>query len=335
MNVARPAAPLRWPGQRVVVTGGAGFIGSHLVEALLASGAHVVVLDNLSTGQRGHLQPGPVGEVGSAAPEVLVGDIRDRAICDQACAGSTVVFHLAAQASVALSMTDPATAIDINVTGSAQVFAAASRAGVRRLVYASSSAVYGDQTALPSREGNEGAALSPYAASKAMVEDLARVTPAFAPLELVGMRFFNVFGPRQDPRGGYAAVIPALFASWLSGQAPNIYGDGEQSRDFLYVTDAVKAMLAAALAPASVNGRAFNVGRGVGVTINHLATLIGRQLGAATPPVHQPPRAGEVRHSWADMTATRQELGFSPTVELESGLARCVEFYRQDLNRPA
>ncbi|HSL81763.1 MAG TPA: NAD-dependent epimerase/dehydratase family protein [Thermoanaerobaculia bacterium] len=318
---------LDWRDLPVLVTGGAGFIGSHLVDALVERGARVRVLDDLSTGRRENLA-GVADRI-----ELVEGDVRDPETCRRAAAGVRVVLHQAALGSVPRSMADPATTIAVNVAGTANVFAAARDAGVHRVVYASSSSVYGDSPALPKREGEEGRPLSPYALSKAMDEELAQVFGTAFGLELVGLRYFNVYGPRQDPAGPYAAVVPRFFAACRAGEAPVIHGDGEQSRDFTYVADAVAANLLAAAAPAEACGRAYNVAGGRRTTINEIAAEIRRltqewaqERGGPCPePVHADPREGDVRHSHADLTAAREALGYEPRVPLAEGLARTFE----------
>ena len=303
-------------GASVLVTGGAGFIGSHLVDRLLELGARVRVLDDLSTGRRENLLH-CLNRI-----ELDVGDIRDAGVCDRACEGVSLVFHQAALGSVPRSLADPATTIAVNVAGTANVFAAARRAGVRRVVYASSSSVYGDSEALPRREGEEGRPLSPYALSKEMDELLAEIFARCLSLELVGLRYFNVYGPRQDPSGPYAAVIPRFFAAWAGGSAPVIHGDGSQSRDFTFVSDAVAANLLAATAPATACGRAYNVGTGARTTVTELAMLTRAVVGAAGQPEHGPPRPGDARASEADLAAVTAALSYRPSMDLAEGLAR-------------
>ncbi|HUO85889.1 MAG TPA: NAD-dependent epimerase/dehydratase family protein [Thermoanaerobaculia bacterium] len=309
--------------QQALVTGGAGFIGSHLVDRLLELGAEVRVLDDLSTGRSDNL-----AHLGDRV-ELVVGDIRDLDVCRAACAGTTWVFHQAALGSVPRSLRDPATSIAVNVAGTANVLAAARDAGVRRVVYASSSSVYGDSGRLPKREGEEGRALSPYAASKRMCEELGRVFAASLGLETVGLRYFNIYGPRQDPAGPYAAVIPRFFAASLAGESAVIHGDGQQSRDFTFVADAVTTNLLAAGAPAEeVAGLAFNAAAGGRATINQLARTIADLVGDAPPPVHTDARLGDVRHSQASLTRARAALEYEPAWDLRRGLASCLEHYR-------
>jgi nucleoside-diphosphate-sugar epimerase len=306
-------------GAPVVITGGAGFIGSHLVDALVARGARVRVLDDLSSGSRAHLAHHGAGV------ELIEADVRDAAACAGAMRGARFAFHLAALGSVPRSMADPATTIAVNVAGTANVLAAGRDAGVERIVYASSSSVYGDSTALPAREGEEGLPLSPYALSKVMDEDLAEIFGRCFALALVGLRFFNVYGPRQSADGPYAAVIPRFLAAARAGAPMEIEGDGEQSRDFTYVDDAVQALLRASVAPAEACGAAYNVAGGKRVTVNELAATLAALSGSPVPPRHVPPRQGDVRHSLADLALVRSRLGYEPRVELRAGLRRTCE----------
>jgi len=306
----------------VLVTGGAGFIGSHLVDALLERGARVRVLDNFATGRRANLLH-CLDQI-----ELVEGDIRDAETCRRVCKGTTVVFHQAALGSVPRSMKDPATTIAVNVAGTANVFAGARDAGVGRVVYASSSSVYGDSEKLPKREGEEGRPLSPYALSKVMNEQLAAQFVRCFGSELVGLRYFNVYGPRQDPDGPYAAVVPRFFTALIGGMSPIIHGDGRQSRDFTFVHDAVEANLRAAAAPSSALGRAYNVAPGKATTISELFTQIRAVLGGGPDPRFVEPRAGDVRHSLAETTAARNDLGFVAAVDLDEGLSRSAPAYR-------
>jgi UDP-N-acetylglucosamine 4-epimerase len=328
----RLGASAELSGTRVLVTGAAGFIGSHLVDALLDRGAVVRGLDNYSNGRPENL----VSARGRI--EMLEGDIRDLSTCRRACTGIDFVFHEAAVGSVPRSIADPVTTLAANVGGTANLFAAARDSKVRRVIYASSSSVYGDSQKLPKREGEEGQPLSPYAASKVMNEELAAVFGRCYSMELIGLRYFNIYGPRQDPEGQYAAVIPRFFKAYAAGEAPVIYGDGEQSRDFTFVSDAVAANLRAALAPKECLGRAYNIAGGRGTTVNELACAIREALGGGPPPRNEPPRSGEVKHSVADVSLAREALGYAPMVTLADGISRCRAHYlapRMSMSRGA
>jgi nucleoside-diphosphate-sugar epimerase len=281
----------------------------------------VRVLDNLATGKRENLAH-CLDRI-----ELIEGDIRDAPTCDRACEGVRVIFHQAALGSVPRSMKDPATTIAVNVGGTANVFAAARDAKVQRVVYASSSSVYGDSEKLPKREGEEGKPLSPYALSKVMNEQLAGIFGRCFGMEFVGLRYFNVYGPRQDPDGPYAAVIPRFFRALAAGEPPIIYGDGEQSRDFTFVADAVVANLLAAQAPAAACAKAYNVAPGTRTTIRDLARLGREIVGAGRDPVHEAPRRGDVRDSKADPTTAREVLGFVAATTLTQGLRQARAFY--------
>ncbi len=310
----------------VLVTGGAGFIGSHLVDALVDRGARVRVLDDFSTGRRRNLAPG------RERVELLTGDVRDLDACRRACRGVELVFHQAALGSVPRSLADPAASIAVNAAGTANVLAAARDAGARRVVYASSSSVYGDSPRQLRREGEEGEPLSPYAESKRMTEQLARTFHRCLGLESIGLRYFNVFGPRQDADGPYAAVVPRFFQACLDGTPPTVFGDGYQSRDFTFVSDAVAANLLAAGAPAAAaDGRALNVAAGRAATVLELLAAIQESVGSRLAPGFEPPRPGDVPHSVADLTQCRSLLGYEPEVALERGLEACREHYHSTL----
>ncbi|HEX2255037.1 MAG TPA: SDR family NAD(P)-dependent oxidoreductase [Thermoanaerobaculia bacterium] len=308
-------------GVPVLVTGGAGFIGSHLVDALVRRGARVRVLDDLSTGARRNLAH-PEGTV-----ELLEGDVRDADTCRRACRGVRYVFHQAALGSVPRSMARPLDTLAVNAGGTGNVFVAAREEGAERVVWASSSSVYGDSERLPKREGEEGEPLSPYAASKAMGEVLAAACRHAYGQAIVGLRYFNVYGPRQDPQGPYAAVIPRFFAAALAGEPAVIHGDGEQSRDFTFVDDAVAANLLAAGAPERAWGRAYNVAAGARTTVIELARAVGEAVGGARPPRHEPPRPGDVRHSLAALERVGSDLGYQPATALADGLERTARWY--------
>jgi Nucleoside-diphosphate-sugar epimerases len=316
-------APVRVPDfrdQLALVTGAAGFIGSHLVDALLQRGARVRGLDNFTTGKRENIPSG------NGRFELLEADLREPEACREACRGVAYVFHQAALGSVPRSLADPASTIDVNVAGTANILAACREARVRRIVYASSSSVYGDSKPLPKKEGEEGLPMSPYALSKLMNEQLADMFARAFGLESIGLRYFNVYGPRQDPEGPYAAVIPRFFRAYFAREAPVIYGDGLQSRDFTYVDDAVHANLLAAAAPSDACGRAYNVGGGRRTTVRELAQSIREAAGGGAEPLTAPPRAGDVLHSLADLTRVREAIGYEPQWDLSRGLARSLEY---------
>lgn len=305
-----------------LVTGGAGFIGSHIVELLVRRGARVRVLDNFVTGKRENLVPF------LGAIELVEGDVRDLGTCRKAAEGVDSVLHQAALASVPRSIEDPILADAVNVAGTLNMLLAAHDAGAKSFVLASSSAVYGDAPGLPQREGEEGAPLSPYAAGKLAGENYCRVFSSLHGLRTAALRYFNVFGPRQDPASQYAAVIPHFIAKMLRGEAPAIYGDGEQSRDFIYVEDVAEANVVAAAAP-GLRGEALNIARGAGTTVNALAARINAALGTHIVPVHEAERPGDVRHSYADVSAAAERLGFRPAVPFEEGLEKTIRWYRE------
>ncbi len=326
--VADLLAPLSATPHRWLVTGGAGFIGSHLAEALLAGGQDVVVLDNLSTGRRANLDGLPVQ---SGSLRFLQGDLRDRGACHEATVGVDVILHHGAQVSVPASLQDPMTTHEVNVTGFVNLLEAAREAGVGRVVYASSSAVYGDPAELPNTEARPGACLSPYALSKRLNELWGELTSRVYGLPCVGLRYFNVYGPRQDPKGAYAAVIAAWLDRIAARQPCTVYGDGGATRDFVYVGDVVQANLRAALAPPErVSGAVFNVGSGVTTDLRTLYRILLRVCAVlkGTDPTlvlqPAPERPGDIRHSSADLTRIRQVLGYAPAFTLEEGLQRLV-----------
>ena len=307
-----------------LVTGGAGFIGSHLVEHLQALGQTVRVLDNLATGKRSNVPAGA---------DFVDGDIVDAAACARACAGVDLVLHQAALGSVPRSLADPQASHRANVDGFVNVLLAARDAGVTRFVYASSSSVYGDHPALPKVESAIGKPLSPYAATKLVDEIYARAFQDAYGIECVGLRYFNVFGPRQDPDGPYAAVIPKWVAALLRGEPCTINGDGETSRDFCYVDNAVQANLLAAFAPASSTNEAYNVACGARTTLAALFALIRDGLAATRPgiaaaaPAYAAFRPGDVRHSHADIAKARDQLGYAPTHDVARGLREALAWY--------
>ena len=315
-----------------LVTGVAGFIGSNLLEALLALGQTVVGLDNFSTGYRGNLDD-VLLHAREGEYQIVEGDIRDLAVCRAACEGVDIVLHQAALASVPRSIDDPIESSAVNVGGFLNVLMAARDAGVKRVVYASSSAVYGDLSSIPQVEARIGTALSPYAADKQADELYSSVFGHTYGLEAIGLRYFNVFGRRQDPAGAYAAVIPRWVSNLLSGEPCSIYGDGETTRDFCHVSDVVQANLLAAFAPTFAAGEVYNVGCGCETSLNELFRMIRLGLAgyetdvAAQTPVYENFRPGDVRRSVADISKARRFLGFEPTFSVAEGLGEALEWY--------
>lgn len=311
----------RWIGRTALVTGGAGFIGSHLVDRLVDEGARVRVLDDFSTGHERNLR--------ECAEAILVrrADLRDAEAVGTALDGCDTVFHLAAIPSVPRSLDDPLLCHDVNVNGTLNLLEACRHAGVRRVVLAASCAAYGNDPALPKREDMRPAPESPYASQKLMCEEYARLYTALYGLETVSLRFFNVYGPRQDPASDYAAAIPRFVAAALADAPATIHGDGEQTRDFVYVGDVARANLLAADAPGAV-GEVVNVAGGARVSVNEIVAAIASITGSTAPPRHEPARSGDVRHSQADPRKARELLRFEPVVGLESGLERTIAHLR-------
>lgn len=303
-------------GACCLVTGGAGFIGSHLCRSLLASGARVRVLDNLSTGRRDRVPEGA---------EFVEGCVAEVGVASAAAAGCDVVFHLAAMVSVPQSVREPEACLRVNVLGTQRVLEAAARAGARRVVLASTCAVYGDRPRLPSAEGDPTRCCSPYAASKLAGEGLCQSAAATGGPSAVCLRFFNVYGPGQDPRSAYAAVISAFSSALREGRVPTIYGDGEQTRDFVYVGDVVRANMMAAAAGEDLRGEVLNVGTGVSTSLLDLLGVLSGVSGSGARASHEAARAGDVRHSRADVSRIRAVLGFEALTPIRAGLARTYD----------
>jgi len=311
--------------RRYLVTGGAGFIGSHIVEALVRRGEAVAILDDFSTGKKSNLEAALKARTPKGPePQLFEGDLRDAALVKRAVAGATHVLHQAALPSVPRSVAEPFQSHEVNGTGTLQLLLAAREAGVKRFVYASSSSAYGDAPTLPKVESQPTAPLSPYAVSKLTGEQYCRIFTPLYGLETVSLRYFNIFGPRQDPESQYAAVIPKFVTAVDAGRSPVVFGDGKQSRDFTYIDNAVQANLLACDAPASAAGLAYNVACGASATLLDVLALIGTILGKPVKPVHEAPRAGDVKHSLASIDLAKQHLSFQPTVGLEEGLRRTV-----------
>ncbi len=305
-----------------LVTGAAGFIGSSIARALVARGDTVRALDNLATGKRDNL----ADLAGKAT--LFEGSVADAAVVREAVRGAEFVFHEGALASVPRSIDDPLATHEANATGTLQLLLAARDAGVRRVVYAASSSAYGDNPELPKVEAMPPSPLSPYAASKLAGESYCQAFTTCYGLETVCLRYFNVYGPRQDPESVYAAVIPRFITMMLRGERPVIFGDGEQSRDFTFIEDCVAANLLAATSP-KASGQVVNIACGKRYSLNELVALLNRILGTAIEPLHQPARKGDVKHSQASIAAARRLLGYKPHFSLEEGLRKTVEWFRR------
>jgi UDP-glucose 4-epimerase len=312
----------------VLVTGGAGFIGSHVVDGLLARGARVRVLDDLSTGRRDNLR-GVADRI-----DFVEGSVTDPAAVRRAVAGCDVVMHLAALPSVARSIEEPVASHEVCATGTLYVLNEAHQAKVRRVVFAASSSAYGDIPGTVRTEDDPISPMSPYAAAKLAGEHYCRCFTTAYGLETVRLRFFNIFGPRQDASNPYSGVIALFITLMTQGRTPTVYGDGLNSRDFTYVENAVQAVLKAAEAPKAV-GNVYNIGIGVSTNLLELVEQLNRILGTHVRPQHGPPRAGDVRFSQADISRARRDLGYEPAVSFAEGLRRTVEWYRQTAPRPA
>jgi nucleoside-diphosphate-sugar epimerase len=308
---------------RYVVTGGAGFIGSHIAQHLAAADHEVVVLDDLSTGHLHNLA------AFRERIEFVEGSICDLPLLQDLFGGVDVVFHQAALASVPRSVADPLASNEANVTGTLNVLLAARDQKVRRVVYAASSSAYGDSEVLPKQEDMLARPLSPYAITKYVDELYGKVFTDLYELPTVGLRYFNVFGPRQDPQSQYAAVIPLFITRFLAGQAPLIHGDGGQSRDFTFIENVVQANLHAAAAPAKADGLVYNVACGEAITVKELCLRIRDLVGTELEPEYGPARAGDVRHSLADISRARDLLDYEPQIGLAEGLERTVAWYRE------
>ena len=311
-----------------LVTGGAGFIGSHIVEELVARGEQVRVLDNFSTGKRENL------EAVRGRIAIHEADISELEQIRPLFAGVDYVVHLAALSSVVRSVEDPVGTNAVNLGGTLHVLVAARDAGVKRVVSAASAAAYGNSPTLPRRESDPPDPLSPYALTKLAGEYYCRIFTRLYQLEAVALRFFNIFGPRQDPNSPYTGVLSKFITAYLRGSTPVIFGDGQQSRDFTYVANVVEAVLLACRAPNSSGapGATINVGTGESYTLNQTVALLNRIFGREVKPCYDPPRAGDVRESRADISLARQVLGYEPTVRFEPGLRQTVDWYKRMMN---
>jgi nucleoside-diphosphate-sugar epimerase len=306
-----------------LVTGGAGFIGSSLARALIARGDRVRVIDNFSSGKRENL-----ADIADRI-ELLEGDILDEQALARAVEGVELVFHEAAIPSVPKSMAEPIENHAANATGTLRVLEASRRARIRRLVYAASSAAYGDDPVLPKIETMPPAPISPYGGSKLAGEQYAQIYARAYGVETVCLRYFNVFGPRQDPASEYAAVIPKFITAALAGKQPRIFGDGSQSRDFCYIDNVIEANFKAAVAAArAVSGGVFNVACGQAIDLNRVVALIGDALGRKVAAIYEDERAGDIKHSWADIGAAQSRLGYTAGVSFAEGLGRTIDWYK-------
>jgi len=306
---------------KYLVTGGAGFIGSHLVENLVKQGYNVRILDNFLTGKRENIAEF-LGEI-----DLIEGDIRDLETCRQAAEEVDFVLHQAALPSVPRSIEDPVLTNEINIGGTLNLLLAAKEKKVRKFVFASSSSVYGDDETLPKREGVEGAPLSPYAVTKLIGEKYCQVFNRVFGLSTVSLRYFNIFGPRQDPFSQYAAVIPIFITKIIQGERPVIFGDGEQSRDFTYVTNIVEANRLA-IEASEISGEVINVACGDKTTVNQLFETIRKLLQKDLAPIHEEPRPGDIRHSFADITKAQGVLKYEAKISLSEGLRETIRWYQ-------
>lgn len=323
------------PNMHILITGGAGFIGSNLAEHLVQSGIRVTVLDNLLTGKIENISH----LMDSQLFTFIEGDIRDFQTCKNAVAGCTHISHQAALGSVPRSIDDPITSLEINISGTVNVFRAAIEEGVKRIVFASSSSVYGSDQTLPKVEAKVGEVLSPYAASKRSMELIQQAFVECYDVEILGFRYFNVFGKRQDPKGPYAAVIPKFIMSLANGETPTIFGDGEQSRDFTHISNVVAGNVTALTQPnlGILNGKVINLAYGGTTTVNELFYGIRENVALQKPkakgiePSYQDKRLGDILHSHADISMAKEELGFKPGVDIKEGLHKTVKWYLENL----
>lgn len=315
-------------GTRILVTGGAGFIGSNLCEVFLKKDCFVRCLDNFTTGRKSNIEK----FLDNPNFELMEGDITDYQVCEKACENIEYISHQAAWGSVPRSIEMPCYYGTVNILGTLNVMDAAKKSGtVRRMVYASSSSVYGDEPNLPKKEGKEGNPLSPYALTKKVDEMYGRMYSELYGFKTIGFRYFNVFGRRQNPEGEYAAVIPKFIKAILNGENPVIYGDGEQTRDFTFIENVIEANLKGLIAPEEATGRAYNVACGGRVSINHLCTQINQLLGKDISPIYKEARKGDVKHGNADITDARNMLGYNPEWDFDKGLEDAIRWYKENI----
>ena len=313
---------------KFLITGGAGFIGSNIATTLANKGINIRILDNLSTGYLKNLQ----SIIDLPNVEFIQGDIRDLNVCNAACSDVEIVLHQAALGSVPRSVADPITTNAVNVDGFLNMLNAARLSStVKRFVYASSSSVYGDDITMPKQESITGDLLSPYAVSKHTNEQYAKVFARVYKMEIVGLRYFNVFGPKQNPNGPYAAVIPLFINACLNKTAPTIFGDGTTTRDFTYVDNVVSANLLAAECNLTESGQVFNIAYGATTSLNDLFKIIANYSGFTGSVNYAPERLGDIKNSWADILKAKKILKYQPIVELREGLEKTVEWYKNDI----
>ena len=310
-----------------LVTGGAGFIGSNLCEAILGMGYRVRCLDDLSTGKQENVDL----FIDNPRYEFIKGDVKDLDTCMKACEGVDYVLHQAAWGSVPRSIEMPLFYCANNIQGTLNMLEAARQKGVKKFVYASSSSVYGDEAHLPKKEGIEGNLLSPYALTKRCDEEWAKIYTMHYGLDTYGLRYFNVFGRRQDPHGAYAAVIPKFIKMLLNDERPTINGDGRQSRDFTYIENVIEANLKACLAPHEAAGQAFNVAYGGREYLNDIYQALVDALGKDIQPIYGPDRKGDIKHSNADISKAREMLGYDPEYDFQRGLNEAIDWYKANL----
>ncbi len=315
------------PGTKFLVTGGAGFIGSNIVEKILELNYKVRVLDNFSTGKKENIE----NFLQNSNFELIEGDIRDIEVCKKACQGIDYVLHQAAWGSVPRSIEMPLIYEEINIKGHLNMMEAARENRIKKFVYASSSSVYGDSTILPKKEGVEGKVLSPYALTKKVNEEYAKLYFNLYGLDTIGMRYFNVFGKKQNPDGFYAAVIPKFVKQLINNERPQINGDGETSRDFTYVDNVVEANLKACLANKSASGEAFNIAYGGRETLNNLYRKLSQLLSKEIEPIYKEERKGDIKHSNADISKAREFLKYEPKYSMDRGLELTIEWYKNNL----
>lgn len=309
---------------KALVTGGAGFIGSHITEALLMKGFAVRVLDNFSTGKKENL----IFDREYPSLEIIEGDICDLSICQKVVIGVEYVFHEAALPSVQRSIEDPEASNKINIGGTLNILLAASKEKVKRVIYASSSSVYGDTPTLPKHEAMSPDPLSPYALQKYVGEQYCRLFHQLYVLDTISLRYFNVFGPKQDPNSLYSAVIPKFIDALIHDRPPTIFGDGEQSRDFSFIENVVQANLLA-MSAERLHGEAINIACGVRISLNQLLSMLKEILGSVQVPIYEEARKGDVRHSLADIRKAKDLINYAPAVDFKAGLKKTVEFFRK------